>query len=319
VPDDLPEEVVRGQEHQVPAEVPVAGDDVVLAGRHVLVVAGEDDDLVGAGERAAGARGLEVGVGEDVDVLARPREPLEERQVVAAEVVRDAAVQERPAELDGVHAPLRVPAPAVAQVVGLPGQRGEDDRDAVLAEPARADDEGREPDAAVGGGEAGEVEAGGPVADPHRHEPAAARGADGAQPGDGHALHLVVPARRHGLGADAEELHRDPADAVEDPKRGDAARPVALARERGLDGRDELGLCGDAALELFGVDVGEHPHARQGEERDGEEEESAAVEVVRCGSHAATVSRSPNRPLTARQQAANGPWSTAGDGARTCS
>jgi hypothetical protein len=303
----------------VPAEVPVAGDDVVLARRHVFVVTREDDELIGAGERAAGARGLEVGVGEDVDVLARPREPLEEREVVAAEVVRDAAVQERPPEPDGVHRPVRVPAPAVAQVVGLPGQRRQDDGDAVLAEPARADDEGREPDAAVRGGETCEVEAGGPVADPHRHEAVATRGADGARAGDRHALHLVVAARRHGLGADVEELHRDPAGAVEDLECGDAPRPVALVREGGLDRGDELDLRRDAALELFGVEVRRDAVAGHCSNEGGAEGERETVGVVRVGSHAATVSRAPNRPLTARQRVANGRWSTAGDGARTCS
>ena len=51
-----PEEVVRREEHQVAAEVAVALDEVVLARRHILVVAGEDDEVVRARERAR-ARG----------------------------------------------------------------------------------------------------------------------------------------------------------------------------------------------------------------------------------------------------------------------
>ena len=51
----LPEEVVRREEHEVAAEVAVALDEVVLACRHVLVVAREDDQVVGA---SASARGL---------------------------------------------------------------------------------------------------------------------------------------------------------------------------------------------------------------------------------------------------------------------
>src|SRR6266516_4591667 len=43
---DLPEEVVGRQEHEVAAEVAVPGDDVVLVRRHVLVVTGEDDQVV---------------------------------------------------------------------------------------------------------------------------------------------------------------------------------------------------------------------------------------------------------------------------------
>ena len=84
-----------------------------------------------------------------------PCEPVQEREVVAPEVVRDATAQVRAAEAHGLVLPLGVPgvAPAVAvlvaQVVRLPRQSRHDDGDAMLAEPARPDDERREPDASV--------------------------------------------------------------------------------------------------------------------------------------------------------------------------
>ena len=43
VSHDAPEEVVRREEHEIAAEIAVALDEVVLARRDVLVVAGEDD------------------------------------------------------------------------------------------------------------------------------------------------------------------------------------------------------------------------------------------------------------------------------------
>src|SRR5207245_5727028 len=104
--------------------------------------------------------------------------------------------------------------------------------------------------------------------------------------GDGPALRLVAAGRADGLRADTEELHRDPVGAVEDPQRGDAAGPVALPGEGGLDRRAELGRGRDAALELFRIDAaGRRAHSGDGGERDGAEEgeeqaagEAAAVE-----------------------------------------
>ena len=83
------------------------------------------------------------------------REPVEKRQVVAPEVVRDAPAQIGTAEAHGLVLPLGVPGVAaavtvlVAQVVRLPRQGRHDDGDAMLAEPAGSDDERREPDASV--------------------------------------------------------------------------------------------------------------------------------------------------------------------------
>ncbi len=53
-PFDAPEEVVRGEEHQVSAEVAVPLDEIVFTRGHVLVVPGEDDQVV----RPASAAGL---------------------------------------------------------------------------------------------------------------------------------------------------------------------------------------------------------------------------------------------------------------------
>ena len=66
---DPPEEVVRREEHQVAAAVAEAVDGVVLVLGHVLVVAGEDDQLVRLREPRAG-RAVELGLREEVDLLA---------------------------------------------------------------------------------------------------------------------------------------------------------------------------------------------------------------------------------------------------------
>ena len=96
---DTPEEVVRRQEHQVPAQVAVALDRVVLACRRVLVVAREDHQPIRLGKRGA-RRALEVGVREEVDPMAVPGKPVQEREVVPPEVERHTAVQERSVEPD---------------------------------------------------------------------------------------------------------------------------------------------------------------------------------------------------------------------------
>ena len=53
---DPPEEVVRGQEREVPAKIAIALYQVVLARGHVLVVAGKDDEVVGLCEPLRGWR-----------------------------------------------------------------------------------------------------------------------------------------------------------------------------------------------------------------------------------------------------------------------
>src|SRR4029077_17653111 len=68
VADHAPEEVVRGQEGEVPPKVAIALHDVVLVRRHVLVVAWEDDELIGPGEVFASGDRVEITVAEDVDL-----------------------------------------------------------------------------------------------------------------------------------------------------------------------------------------------------------------------------------------------------------
>ena len=150
----LPEEVVRGQEHQVPAQVAVAPQHVVRVLGRVLLVAGEDDEVVRPRERVAAPERLQVVVGEHVGALAGPVQPRHEGQVPVLEPERDAEVEVRPREVDAADRAGDVPAvaPAVAvlvvEVVRLPGVRREDDRDAA-AEPRGADDQRRVADAAV--------------------------------------------------------------------------------------------------------------------------------------------------------------------------
>src|SRR5262249_49771973 len=61
----VPEEVVRGEEHQVAAAIAVALDRVVLANGDVLVVAWEHDEVVGPGQPVA-AGSVEIAVGKEV-------------------------------------------------------------------------------------------------------------------------------------------------------------------------------------------------------------------------------------------------------------
>src|SRR6185312_637067 len=116
---DLPEEVVRGEEHQVAAEVAVALDDVVDVPGHVLLVAREDDEVVRAAQLVAALDALEVVVREEVDLLAGPAQPRNEAQVPVVEAEGHAEVEERPREVDGRARPADVPAVAPTVAVGV--------------------------------------------------------------------------------------------------------------------------------------------------------------------------------------------------------
>ena len=105
-PFDAPEEVVRGEEHQVSAEVTVPLDEIVFTRGHVLVMPGEDDQVVRLGECCGALDLLEVPLREVVRLPARPLEPVEESEVIA-KPVRHSAIEVGPAEPDGVH---RLPA-----------------------------------------------------------------------------------------------------------------------------------------------------------------------------------------------------------------
>ena len=133
----FPEEVVRREEHEVAAAVAVALDDVVGVLGHVLGVAGEDDEVVGA--RRARPR------------WANASRSSSERKSTCFPVRFSQAMKSRsqsrkrngtpksrngPREVDAPSRVADVPAvaPAVAvrvpEVVGLPGVRREHDRNA---------------------------------------------------------------------------------------------------------------------------------------------------------------------------------------------
>ena len=229
-PLDAIEEVVRREEHEVAAEIAVALDDVVGVGRDVLLVAGEDDQVVRTGEQVAGDA-LEVVVREDVRLDPPLREPAQEPAVVAAELGRRAALEVRPGEVDARDARVRVPRVAdavavdVAPVVGLPRVGREDDGDAVLAERRRAHDERRPADPARAG-HARDIEAARPVTDPdrgsravHRHRPRHCDSCEGIATGEADTLDP------HGLGT-----------SVPDHERRRRAGCVAALREGGFGG-----------------------------------------------------------------------------------
>ena len=77
-------------------------------------------------------------------------EPVEESEVVA-EPVRNAAIEERPTEPNGVHALVDIPrarmlvAAVIPEVVCLPGQRRKDDGHSIHADAPRRDHEGAKP------------------------------------------------------------------------------------------------------------------------------------------------------------------------------
>ena len=116
---DAPEEVVRAEKHEVSAEVAIARHRVVLALRHVLVMAREDDQAVQLREPVAGDA-LDVVLGEHVDLAPRVREPAQEGVVVAPELRRHAAVEERAQRVDGrALVPPVVPGVRLAVTVGV--------------------------------------------------------------------------------------------------------------------------------------------------------------------------------------------------------
>ena len=106
---DAPEVVVRREEHEVPAQIAEALDDVVLAGGDVLVVARKDDQVVGPRKRVTAPRLLEIELGQIVDLEPLHLEPAEERQVVVAEVRRNATVEEGPRQVDRLDLGVFVP------------------------------------------------------------------------------------------------------------------------------------------------------------------------------------------------------------------
>ena len=156
MPRHLAEEVVRRQEHEVSAEVAIALHDVVLVLGRVLLVSGEDDEVVRTRERVPVRKRVKVGVRQELDSLGGLGDPGNEGQVPVSESEGYAEVEEGTRRVDSMDGARHVPAVSptvavgVAKVVGLPRVSGEHDRDARgRAEDRRADDERRVPDASV--------------------------------------------------------------------------------------------------------------------------------------------------------------------------
>jgi len=93
-------EVVRRQEHQVAAPVPIRLHYVVHVRAHVLLMTREDDEVVEPRKMRSAVDALEVVVGEHIGVLAVQGKPPQERLVVAAEVRGNPPVQERAGQID---------------------------------------------------------------------------------------------------------------------------------------------------------------------------------------------------------------------------
>src|SRR5207247_1440263 len=130
-----------------------------------------------------------------------------------------------------------------------------DDGDAVLPQPARTKNEGREADAAAPRGQAREVDAARPVADASRHRAMRRHIAEPAAGRDAGAVHDVARLWPLGLGAGAEELERHAPRRGDEDEAGLRARPVALAGEGRLHLRAlRVHLPGIPAVELVGLD-----------------------------------------------------------------
>ncbi len=309
---DLPEEVVRGEEREVPAQVAVLGDDVVLARRHVLVMAGEDDQRVCVGQRLAVADVAQLRVGQVVDVAVRLGEPADERRVVLLPVRRHPAVEERPDQARLQLLPAGVPrvglaiAVVVAEVVRLPRLGRHDDGDPVLAEVARSQDEWGVADARARCGQLREVDAARPVGDRDRQSAPPVHRSDRGDRRDGGAKHDVVRNGRLGLAARAEDLHGHLRGRVCDDELGPGAGAIALLLE--VAGQLRLLRVGDVAREahqadLVRVELAAEPVGVGGsvlcggrDERgeQGHDGDRGAAAGACVGSHAATVEGGPN-------------------------
>src|SRR4051794_2248725 len=137
LPVDAPEEVVRGEECEITAQVAVALNQVVHVPGHVLLVAGEDDQVVAGGEVLAGTDLIEVIVREEVGLATGMHEEAQKAALLRAVVRWLAGSGERPRQEDA--APVLVDVPGVAapvavrveEVVRLPAIGRQDHGDAV--------------------------------------------------------------------------------------------------------------------------------------------------------------------------------------------
>jgi hypothetical protein len=134
-----PVEVVRREEREIATQVPVAPDEREHVLGHVLLVAGEDDQVVARDEAVAGRDGVQVLVRVEVGAVAAVREPVDE----ATRPLRQRTAQEGAPQVDRLHVWIRVPGVAVPVPVGVAqvvrGHRvGRDhDRDPLRVNPLR--------------------------------------------------------------------------------------------------------------------------------------------------------------------------------------
>ena len=179
---DAPVEVVRGEEREVAAEVPVALDGVVLALGHVLVVTGEDDQSV---ERAPVGRPRRARCPPAASMstcLPGVGEPAQEAPGRSA---RNCGGTPRfrygPPKVDrggaasAYHVSAMSVSVGVAEVVGLPGVGGKDNGDPFLSQPIGTNHERCEANMAASA-EPREVQAARPRADPDLDGPRRRRG-----------------------------------------------------------------------------------------------------------------------------------------------
>src|SRR6266511_302473 len=94
LPRHAPVEVVRCEEGEIAPRVPEALDRVVRVPRDVLLVAGEDEEVVAAREFCT-AEALDVVVRQEVDALPGPVQPGDELEIPVVEPEWDAEVEER--------------------------------------------------------------------------------------------------------------------------------------------------------------------------------------------------------------------------------
>ena len=144
------------------------------------------------------------------------------------------------------------------------------DGDPMLAEMARGDHDRCEADTPVRGREAGEVDAGRPVADLDVDHPAGCPVPDRLQRRDRNALHLAVADGPRPLRAGTEDLEPEAPCPVEEDEGGGRVLLDALALESRLNRGPELFLRRRPALEALALGGGLRGSRHGAEKRGGD-------------------------------------------------
>src|SRR5439155_4870674 len=108
-------EVVRRKERQVAAEITVTRDSREHVLRHVLLVAGEDDKVVQRRETVTIGDCIQILVGIEIGAQTLAGEPVDE----AAEMLREASLQESAPENNRVDAWVGIPRIAISVAVAV--------------------------------------------------------------------------------------------------------------------------------------------------------------------------------------------------------